>query len=170
MGLISLEEVLEFCNKVRAAGGANPLDALLPAIPQQPNECLIALNLNFSCFVEPGGSIYFEDTDGSMINRWVMIIHDIEVAENIATELDLDFVTTGNNQVNVGVILLPEEIGDVAYAFDKWIEYPEWYPEFDKYVADTVHARLAELEYNGLSRDAFAPGDVEQYSNVGVED
>jgi hypothetical protein len=44
-------ELLEFANKIREAGGANPLDALMPSTPSDSKACLIAQALNFSCVV-----------------------------------------------------------------------------------------------------------------------
>jgi hypothetical protein len=38
----TLQETLDFANKVREAGGADALDALMPSSPQEPGACLIA--------------------------------------------------------------------------------------------------------------------------------
>jgi hypothetical protein len=46
------EEIIEFVNKARAAGGADVLDALLPSHKGNAYNCLIANALNFSCAVD----------------------------------------------------------------------------------------------------------------------
>lgn len=53
------EELLEFVNKGRAAGGANVLEALLPSRPKNPSSCLIANALNFGCTVNGSGAQWF---------------------------------------------------------------------------------------------------------------
>jgi hypothetical protein len=122
----SLEEVLEFANKVREAGGGNPLDALMPAIPEDPSACLIAKNLNFKCRVE---------TDEA--DQWIMVVDSPELAGKIASTLGLDFYTQTvweyegrfyhtrhggyvETKVERPVIVLPERIGQVASDFDEW--------------------------------------------------
>lgn len=106
----SLEDTLEFCNKIRKAGGANPIDALMPATPEDPDECLIARNLNFSCVVN--GSYAFGDE-----LSWVMGIQDTSVAKEISTKLGLEYKYNGD----YWEIKLPEGIGAVAEAFDDWL-------------------------------------------------
>lgn len=129
----SFEELLEFANKVREAGGGNPLDALMPAVPCDPKACLIAKNLNFNCKVEGYGD------DG----RWVMWIdNDLDedgyslspISTRIAEALDLELVDV-NRQYRRSGVLLPPEIGQVAADFDKW--------------ADSVHLRAIESQRNG---------------------
>ncbi len=48
----SFEELLEFANKVRVAGGGKVIEALMPAIPRNPHACLVAKNLNFNCKIK----------------------------------------------------------------------------------------------------------------------
>ena len=47
-----LDELLKVCNEVRTAGGGSLLDALLPAVPADEDQCIIAKNMNFNCEVE----------------------------------------------------------------------------------------------------------------------
>lgn len=111
----SLEKVLEFANKVREAGGGNPLDALLPAVPADAQQCLIAKNLNFNCHVRQDGE-----------NNWVMVVRDEALARSICGALELQYdnnseeeiVGSGWRHVEIFEILLPLEIGQVAEDFD----------------------------------------------------
>jgi hypothetical protein len=126
----SLEETLEFCNKVREAGGAQPLDALCPAVPQAPSECLVARNLNFSCTVH-GGDLRssFERSAPEMYKRlgtlgyesgdfvWVMGVKDADVRNRIAESMQLP--------LHGDTIVLPAKIGAVAQAFDDALEIEE---------------------------------------------
>lgn len=106
----TLEELKEFANKVREAGGANPIDALIPAVPQDSEQCLIAKNLNFNCSVEPGGS-----HNGWPNDEWVMVLPDEAIRDSIASKLGL-------KPVGHYGVLLPSEIGAVAQAFDDALE------------------------------------------------
>lgn len=56
------QELLDFANAIRKAGGANALEALLPSTPGDPKACLIANALNFSC--EVGGLSMNKDGEG----------------------------------------------------------------------------------------------------------
>jgi hypothetical protein len=107
----SLAELKKFANQVRKAGGGNPLDALMPAIPADPQQCLIAKNLNFNCFVNPDSQ-----------DRWAMWT-DEATRDRIANKLGLkkvDEVTFGE-EIEYGVVL-PGAIGKVAADFDAWNE------------------------------------------------
>lgn len=105
----TLEEVKEFANKVREAGGANPLDALMPAVPQESYSCLIARNLNFNCSVA-GTDKLLPTADDEDQTYWGMFIEDPEVRQKIADSLGLEIFGDA--------VILPEEIGDVAATFD----------------------------------------------------
>src|SRR5690349_15016190 len=141
-----LDEVLAVCNEVRKAGGANPLDALLPATPSDPNGCLIARNLNFSCYVQGGSPYdeaahdatvaagYFADLDEppsfdefldngspSEDQPWIMYVDDDEVRGKIAQALGWALIQVYDDcgdEVTWG-LLLPPRIGRVAMAFDR---------------------------------------------------
>lgn len=101
----TLDETLAFANAVREAGGGNPLDALMPAIPQDQHQCLIAKNLNFNCYV----TVYDK--------AWGMYVEDKELALRIANNLGL---TMDMSRVFDGFfgVYLPPEIGEVASDFD----------------------------------------------------
>lgn len=109
----SLDEVRDFANKVRKAGGGNPLDALMPAVPSDANQCLIAKNLNFNCAVNK------PDEDGP----WMMHVDDEKIARNISEALDLELIYQSSayyysNEL-AWALVLPDNIGAVAYDFDK---------------------------------------------------
>lgn len=105
----SLEETLEFANKVREAGGGNPLDALCPAVPEDPNQCLIAKNLNFNCEVTPGDRLEWGT------NSWLMILTDKDIRDRIAKDLRLGKRNRGDEYA----VILPPKIGQVADDFDR---------------------------------------------------
>lgn len=125
----SNEELLKFANAVREAGGANPLEALMPAVPQESEQCLIALNLNFDCKVEGTSDQAeelgleefgeaFEDTSSS--NGWSMYIggpRAKKIARAIRKKLGLKFVE--REESTEIEIPLPPEIGQAAADFDR---------------------------------------------------
>lgn len=118
--MYSLAQVEDFCNKVRKAGGAKPLNGLLPGVPQDSESCLIANNLNFECEVGPypltseqvGAVSYrpFDDDNQS----WVMWVHDEETRDRIAETIGLVPLNTNDA---FGVIL-PGDLAEVARRFD----------------------------------------------------
>lgn len=118
----SFSEVLDFANKVREAGGANPLDALMPAVPEDSSQCLIARNLNFNCTVR--GAIGFELSESA----WVMEA-DESVCRRIADALGLQFVV---NDLGIHAVVLPEPIAQVAADFDAAMRIFGW---LDDYIA-----------------------------------
>lgn len=107
----TFDEVLEFANAVRAAGGGAVLDALMPATPDDAHQCLIAKNLNFNCRVDGDVSsghwnMYFED--------------DVTLRDRIADALGLE---KGDDRDEYDTVYdyyvkLPAEIGQVAADFD----------------------------------------------------
>lgn len=113
----TLEELKEFANKVREAGGGNPIDALMPAIPTDTSECLIAKNLNFNCTVGAVGG-----DDGS----WWMAVDTEEIRDKIAKSLNLEkanymyYPEYGGGGYEVYAVRLSDEIGQIASDFDEW--------------------------------------------------
>lgn len=103
------DEVLAYANRIREAGGANALDALLPSDPNQSSSCLIARALNFSCQVYPEGSLYI---DGS--RHWVMELPDAETTRRVAKAMKARVVRLDGRLV----MRLPKRIGNAAAAFD----------------------------------------------------
>lgn len=102
----SLETVLEFCNDVRYAGGANPLDALMPATPQNTQSCLIARNLNFDCKVTPTDEHWVMETDKSVVDK---------IIDQLSDKWDIE-------RYRNNAFVLPKDIGQVAADFDEWID------------------------------------------------
>lgn len=128
----SFEELLDFANKVREAGGGNPLGALMPAVPEDESQCLIARNLNFNCAV--GGLSGMKDAEtGETIDGspWTMILDEDEaLARKISEALGLRLVSAVIRGSDPAVIqwgvVLPPEIGQVAADFDDWHEAITW--------------------------------------------
>lgn len=115
-------ELLKFANRVREAGGANVLDALLPAAPQVSSACLIARALNFECEVQGFDSATkFPEGD----DEWGMFIfrgNDQEseaLTEQIATKLNLRTARDGGTEGDPLCLVLPRHIGNAAWAFDQ---------------------------------------------------
>lgn len=120
----SIEEVLEFANNVRKAGGGQLIDGLFPSIPQEPTYCLIANALNFDCEVNLSDGV------------WTMDIDDNKLGAEIGQKMNLtyddgsyvDYVDdeTGEEVIDYEgfcSIELPHEIGIVAGAFDSCVDY-----------------------------------------------
>lgn len=150
------QEVLEFCNAVRKAGGGSAIQGLFPSIPQKTTQCLIAKGLNFGCAVGPyeGG---MEHPDAPLANMesedvrgaagldeapWVVEFDDPAVARRVATELDLFGGYAGAN----GMVVLPDRIAAVASTFDDAADGEEdavqtWVA---KYLPDEVKQRHEE--------------------------
>jgi hypothetical protein len=137
------DELLEFCNSVREAGGADPIGALFPSDPDEPESCLIARALNFSCAVNGpyDTQAWLDKLDqideierpfswpnlfykGSQDNIWVMLVQQGNAeqsnkkAEEVAKKLGLHHV---NDE-----ILLPQHIGNAAAAFDVELAFTEY--------------------------------------------
>ena len=131
------EELLEFCNQVREAGGGEIINALLPGITENPQTCLIARNLNFSCEVTPhviSVSNPMEEVnigdpiDGDKIfspksKDWVMVIDDENIRFKIARILKLDTVIHRDGGSVVKALRLPRRIGNAADAFDNELDF-----------------------------------------------
>jgi hypothetical protein len=130
----TLQELLDFANKVREAGGGNPISALMPAVPEDETQCLIAKNLNFNCVVDGGLSDRDELVEGRKqnVDEWMMTVDDKDVRDRIATALGLDsvdYTEWDSDKVQYGIIL-PPEISQIAVDFDRWhyavdFEYPD---------------------------------------------
>lgn len=166
----SLAEVLDFCNKVRASGGANPLDALMPAVPEDETQCLIARNLNFSCHVGIGtdpsspksyrrsdgtehtyyGAFYRQTEPWESRPKWHMIVEDDEVRQRIAESLDLPVYDVMWNSCGefdtVPGIELPEPIGLVAEQFDAVWNEGESNSELWSYIEESMRSSY-EADY-----------------------
>lgn len=99
------EELLEFVNKVRVAGRAGPLKKLKTGAPGRPGCCLLARNLNFACEVN---GLQKKDID-----EWYMYISDPNIADKIATSLQL-------KRHSERCVWLPKKIGLIAHEFDHW--------------------------------------------------
>lgn len=105
------EEVLDFCNKVREAGGGESLSALLPGRIGSGSACLIAKSLNFDCEVWP-----HELKQNGEFEYWYMHFRrsqkDAGVVNRLAEALDLEITYAGK------AVKLPRLIGNAAHAFD----------------------------------------------------
>lgn len=110
---LDIDELLAFCNRVRAAGGAKQLDALLPGDRGNPDSCLIARNLNFACSVTPMPNA---------THLWRMHSSDPRL-ELVAKALDIEI----RRDRTPPYIILPPDVGDSAQSFDAFCYPPELY-------------------------------------------
>lgn len=131
----SADELLEFVNKGRDAGGADILDALLPSLPSMPGACLIANALNFGCEVlvytiinQPVGSTNFTDADIEVMKwpsgawKWLMRFPyntPLDKVDQVAEALEFEKISDRE-------LLLPEPIGNAARAFDLGVAFQEF--------------------------------------------
>jgi hypothetical protein len=127
-------ELLQFANDLRKAGGAAPLDALLPSLTNHKRECLLANALNFSSEVDHADCLA-TDATGEFTEAlkafntpetesilWGMRT-TVPIAEAITKEMGLTYVSGIGD---TGVVLLPEHIGNAAYAFDEGYAFQEY--------------------------------------------
>lgn len=123
----SEEEVLEFANSVRKAGGGEALPALLPAKAQDSYSCLIAKALNFHCRIEITDEVFVSGD-----YQWIMRVDSDELARKIANHCHLRTKRDDDGLT----VKLPKRIGNVAAVFDAAFDYAEfneetgWYDEF----------------------------------------
>ena len=110
MARATLEELLEFANKVREAGGGDVIEALMPSNPAIPESCLIANALNFNCQVS-----------GGIGEPWYMMISDRAVARKIVDKLGLkgEYLEDSALSTRAANVYLPDKIGHVARDFDR---------------------------------------------------
>jgi hypothetical protein len=131
-------ELLQFANDVRKAGGAAPLDALLPSLTGQKKECLLANALNFRSEVDHADCLAATTDEfldrlrafnctGAEGTLWGMRT-TVEIATTIAEKMDLTWVP---GMGGTGVVLLPEHIGNAAYAFDEGHAFQEYATDRD---------------------------------------
>lgn len=140
------QELLDFANAIRKAGGANVIQALLPSEQGDPNRCLIANALNFSCSV--GGLMATKDGDSFPENSegdypWFMTfpenmdtdriraIAKIVPGARFAWGYDEDYATTQEGgfelrYTRVPALRLPLHIGNAAHAFDDGDAFQEY--------------------------------------------
>lgn len=136
-------EVLDFANKVRAAGGGEPIEGLFPSEPSEPNACLIAKALNFGCNVDgwyPKGTTEPNKPQKGM--RWVMYIdRSYDDVKAIADAVGCEMIPLGagdywrdgtEDEDHMPGFLLPELIGNAARAFDMATD--GWVVEYRKTV------------------------------------
>lgn len=114
------EELLDFCNKVRAAGQAALIDKLMPGVAGARRSCLIARNLNFDCsvygivrYISPDQRAHGEPDSPS---QWLMESNN-PILLNIGNRLGLH--TYRDPFAPVYRMDLPPEIGAAARAFDQ---------------------------------------------------
>jgi hypothetical protein len=173
----TLSELREFCNVVREAGAANPLDAILEAIPEETSQCLIARNLNFSCLVS-GVELDINEQEelkekwGCEIDSdclWSMSVKDEELAKKIAEAINSIYLEDGPNWE----IVLPRKIGNVANNFDvTYRNLPEVI--LGRVSLESIDEELVPLidnEYlKQISRGIISEIEFNQFSTLKKED
>lgn len=122
------EELLEFANAIRAAGGADVLEALLPSVPKRAGQCLIANALNFSCEVRGLGSGSTTTFDDGVSYRWGMFLpHNITSAQLDALDgLEIDGVELRKCLDDTFYLTLPKHVGNAAEAFDTGVAFTQY--------------------------------------------
>lgn len=119
------QETLDFANRLRSAGAADTLDALMPSTPEDVDSCLIANACNFKC------AVFGAPNDGE---RWAMHfpkntpharIRALAAAVGCEVEEVLDSLDL--ESYSRLALVLPEAIGNVAAAFDYGAGWPAKY-------------------------------------------
>lgn len=121
----TLVDTFEFVNLIRAAGGADPVDALMPGVPMDPSRCLLANNLNFDCRVRGGSKM---EHDGREVTidyedgecAWFMFTNDDkELSNNLAAAVGSKaMIVGGDGDGAEWAVLLPQQFAMVARDFD----------------------------------------------------
>lgn len=154
----TIEEVTEFCNKVRVAGGANAIDSLMPGIPANSNSCLIAKNLNFNCEVEQDLNNWDGQFDKLGYDEeesvWTMTIRGsnaVDIGKKIEKNVE-DIVLYSYEEHEYGgceykeaVLVIPAKIGRVANAFDEWVKNPSENSWLEPYIESAIVLRKDEI-------------------------
>lgn len=117
-------ELLEIANKIRAAGGGDPLEAFFPSYQGDENQCLIANALNFGCKVQPMPTrVNYKAFDKRIpttwddhTSKWVMEVPTAKLAKKLADALGWEVV---DKPFCRNLIILPKEVGNTALAFDE---------------------------------------------------
>jgi hypothetical protein len=126
------EELIEFANKVRTAGGADVIDALLPSTQTEPAMCLIANALNFSSHISPLEGANSLDHRYGPEYRYVWAMHlPFDMADSIALAIS---EAAGVALVRVffdgdlctALAPLPPHIGNAADAFDEGLAFQDF--------------------------------------------
>jgi hypothetical protein len=113
-----IDEVIEFANKLREAGGGEVINELMLSKPQDSDSCLIANALNFSSFVNDDYGV------------WAMHPQDSFITEKICDSTGLPKVFGGDYDNELVGVELPHKIALVAMAFDTYRDV-----ELEKYDA-----------------------------------
>lgn len=129
----SVQEVIEFANTVREAGGGNIISELMPSDPNEPDSCLIANALNFNCSIRPDEDVVevedlwsyeneYEEGGADLLyhSEWCMFVENEELAQKISNAIGTKYVVAPVIE-SYGVVL-PDEIAYVAIAFDSMID------------------------------------------------
>lgn len=120
-------ELLEFANKLRVAGDADPLGALLPSNPGDSETCLIANACNFSSRVIPVGD---EDSNGE--TDWFLVFPtnmSLARRRKVASAVNIklkDKVVDFDEDEHNHVLPLPRHIGNAAQAFDMGVAFKRY--------------------------------------------
>lgn len=127
-GIATREEVLDFCNRLRKAGGGDLLDELLPGAIGNSRYCLLARALNFDCTVKPQEAL-LPSTEKGRPYSWVMWFTSSSLAYEVAGKLELE-------PYGARAIRLPQRIANVAAAFDQhelpWDDAEPLYGDYDE--------------------------------------
>lgn len=178
----TIEETLAFANAIREAGGGNPLDALMPAVPSDPSQCLIAKNLNFNCRV---AGLEEDDVHGELIpaayeGAWVMLFgNNKTLRDTIANALDLpaidsyieDDTDEGWRREPDYAIVLPAEIGQVAADFDEWTRalHREYDGKKGEYGGHKIRKDVSDAELERLKIMApYVEQSIREVNAIGV--
>lgn len=165
--MLSEREVLEFCNKVRKAGGADMLDSLLPGIPHDGRACLIANNLNFDCQITPEEGIPQGHTNK---DAWLMMLTSLPSGSRLEDDPDMGELAIKISEAtgmmvkeasqNFASLRLDPDMAEVACQFDlTWEEAASRYTEVQqaKWNEDTEAVVEAEIAFNEWKDNLEAP-------------
>lgn len=119
---VDILRAIDLANLVRNVGGFDPLDDLVPGIPNDSENCVLANTFNCSCLVgAPSGSSRYDD--GSY--AWHVGFEEEKYADALALELGEQVASeySGNdygesNNIPLFSVKLPQLVGEIAAKFD----------------------------------------------------
>lgn len=121
-------ELLDFANTIRKAGGANVIEALLPAWQNDSESCLIANALNFGCRVDTGvlGNLKNGDPVWHMEFPYNMDPQRVQAIADATPGCKLRKRDHEGRKLEGLFMQLPQYIGNAALSFDQGTAFQEY--------------------------------------------
>lgn len=122
----NIVHAVNIANDLRTAFGEPLLNDLPQSKPGHPLKCVLARAFNFHCGVRPR---YENDEEGYKRMGWEVIFQVSEKAQGqkLAELLETELEENHSEEYIYYTVALPQEIGDIARAFDDFWLDPKYY-------------------------------------------